>query len=316
MFANDRHPPGIVCELHRRICCVTTTTTTIEERTTTINVSALSHAISLHPLFKTVSAATRQRLNDLLVVEQRIAGEVIFQLAEPGDTMYFLCTGRVRFVTRDNTGAAVILEEVGAGDVFGEVALYSEGLRTADAVTVADSTLLVLDATNMNEFLRVCPEVSEYLLKRMASRLSSSNRMLRKAHVSMDDMVALNRSKQDRSVKRLVNFFGTLPFFFANVAFTVLWLTAVFTLQPRGLQLDTEGFDRLSAIQGIAALLITILVLMNQSREAKEEAVRDKAEFEATLHADAAINHLHEKVDVLTAEIRRQRNETNRHKSE
>lgn len=289
---------------------MTTTTPILEEAPTpTISVSTPSDAVSRHPLFCQLPPAIRQRLSDLLTVEKYLGGDLIFQLAEPGDTMYFLCSGRIRFVTRDNTGATVILEEVGAGDVFGEVALYSEGLRTADAVAITDTTVLVLRRANMNEFLRACPEVSEYLLQRMASRLASSNRLLRKAHLSMDDMVALHRSRQDRSVKRLVSFFGTMPFFFFNVAFTVLWLGAVFFFQTRGIQLDTDGFDRLSAIQGITALLITILVLMNQAREAKEEAVRDKAEFEATLHADAAINHLHEKVEVLTAEIRRLRNE-------
>jgi CRP-like cAMP-binding protein len=251
----------------------------------------------------------------LLRVEKCAANDYIFRFADPGDAMYFLCTGRVRFVTHDNTGKLVVLEEIKEGDLFGEVAaLDSEGRRTADAVAVTDTVLLVLTTGHIKEFLRTCPEVSEYILQRMAKRLASSNLLLRRAQVSVDEVVASTRSREDRALKRLVDFFATMPFLLTNVAFAILWMAGYYLL-PTTLRkfLDTDGFDRLSLVLGIDSLLVSILVLMNQAREAKEEGVRDRAEFEATLHADAAINHLHDKVDELATEIRRLHNEQMSH---
>ncbi|GAB4465544.1 MAG: hypothetical protein OHK0029_36260 [Armatimonadaceae bacterium] len=269
-----------------------------------------------HSLFGTLPVEQQDHLATLLQVQQYGQGQVIFEFGDPGHTMYFVCSGHVRFVMQDYTGAAITLEEIGEGDLFGEVALYASGSRTATAVAVEPTRLLALHERHLSEFLRVCPDVSEYLLRRMASRLTSSNQMLRHSARSFEEVVEAERSREDRAVLRMVENIATLPFFVANIVIIILWFLVSPVLERRFLiELDTPVFERLALILGIEGLLVSILVLINQRREAKDEGVRDRTEYEATLHADSSIKHLHEKMDMLIAEMRQNNENADTHQN-
>jgi CRP-like cAMP-binding protein len=279
---------------------MTTTLTTVPVGETPRATGAATETARLvreYPLFANLPAPTQEQLAGLLETETYPEGARVFELGDVGDAMYFVARGRVRFQTRDYTGTPVILEDGEAGDLFGEVALFNEGTRNADALALEPTILLVLRRDRLTDFLRVCPEGSEYVIQRMASRLTAANKILRRATVSVEEQVNAQRSFHDRMVKRTVDLFGTIPFFVGNLIFILAWL---YIFKRFGW--DDNNLDVLIGIEG---LLMTILLLMNQKREAKEESVRDRAEYEATLHADNSIKYLHEKVDTLTAEVRR-----------
>jgi CRP-like cAMP-binding protein len=263
-------------------------------------------AVRSHPLFRNLSTETQQQLATLLTLENYPQGETIFRFGDPGHFMYFICSGTARFVMQDYTGNEITLEEASEGDVFGEVALYNKGSRTADAVAVKPVTLLTLPEGKLAEFLRVCPEVSEYLLRRMAKRLASSSQLLRHTAQTVEEVVEAERSPEDRAILRMVENIATLPFLLTNITLIILWIVVSPVIERRmNIQLDTDVFERLGLILGIESLIVSAMVLINQRREAKEEGVRDRTEYEATLHADSAVKHLHQKIDVLIAEVRR-----------
>jgi CRP-like cAMP-binding protein len=261
--------------------------------------------IKHYPLFAVLPVATQERLIDLLQLERHPVKHTLFRYNDPGDSMYFLCEGSVRFVTRDYTGREVELEEIQKGDLFGEVALYTAGERTADAVATSETTILLLRRENMNEFLRSCPEVSEYLLKRMASRLSSSNRMLRNSNMQVEEVVASERSPFDRIVKKIVDIFGTLPSFVIHCFIILLWIVLKEVFKAGFMKFEDPMLLILSLIINVEGFAVSLLILVNQARESKEESVRDRTEFEATMHSEESIRYLHEKMDALSAELRR-----------
>ena len=96
------------------------------------------------------------------------AGSRIFREGEPGEHAYIIESGRVR-ITALADGDEVELALLGNGDLFGEVALVDDQLRTATATAVADTQVLVIerhhfdsrmDAADpmINVFLRVILE--------------------------------------------------------------------------------------------------------------------------------------------------------------
>ncbi|MDX1931798.1 MAG: cyclic nucleotide-binding domain-containing protein [Capsulimonadales bacterium] len=262
-------------------------------------------AIRRYPEFAKLPTGIQENLASLVEIERHPANSTIFRFNDPGNAMYFLCEGSIRFVTHDYTGREVVLEEIRQGDVFGEVALYSEGARTADAVATSDVVLLLLRREKMNEFLRSCPEVSGYLLRRMASRLTSSNRMLRNTSMKVEEVVASERSFFDRIVKKIVDVFGTFPSFLIHIFVIVLWIVLKRLFNSPFLRFESQDLLILSLVINVEGFAVSMLILVNQARESKEEGVRDRTEFEATVHTDNSIRFLHEKVDALAAEVRR-----------
>src|SRR5262249_40444219 len=74
-----------------------------------------------------------QAIEDLLpaVRTRRLAaGEVLFRAGDPGDALFIVDKGRVQIKTESGSSIA----ELGDGEAFGEMALFSSGARTATAV--------------------------------------------------------------------------------------------------------------------------------------------------------------------------------------
>jgi CRP-like cAMP-binding protein len=92
--------------------------------------------------------------------------KVIMREGEGGVFMYILLQGRVAVSIQ-----GTVVEHVGPGGVFGEMALVDQSPRVATAVAEAPSSLL---AINRNDFLALVksnPAFAVSLLKALAERL-------------------------------------------------------------------------------------------------------------------------------------------------
>src|SRR5689334_4122447 len=64
-----------------------------------------------------------------------------------------------------------VVERVGPGGVFGELALIDQGTRAASAVAASDCTLLAVDRNSFLDLVRKRPEIGVELLKNLSERL-------------------------------------------------------------------------------------------------------------------------------------------------
>lgn len=71
-------------------------------------------------------------------------GDVIFSQGDAAADMYVVRSGAVR-VFRSRDGADLTLATLGAGEFFGEMALFAPGTRNATAVAVGPTECEVLD---------------------------------------------------------------------------------------------------------------------------------------------------------------------------
>src|SRR5688572_23936089 len=109
------------------------------------------------PLFKLLDASERADLEGVFERREFAAGEKVFSLGEPGDSLYIVGTGSVELYVKDNAGSKIVLALAGPGEVFGELSLFDGGARTASAVVLEDAVLLVLDRDDLLAFLRLHP---------------------------------------------------------------------------------------------------------------------------------------------------------------
>ncbi len=76
-------------------------------------------------------------------------GTEIFRQGDAADAAYLIKSGRVKIlVTRDGTDHAV--DEVGPGDVFGEMALVDNNPRSATARAIDDTICAVFSKNEIN----------------------------------------------------------------------------------------------------------------------------------------------------------------------
>ena len=92
--------------------------------------------------------------------------KVIMTEGEGGIFMYVVLDGVVAISIKGK-----VVEKVGPGGVFGEMALVSQAPRTATAKAEADCSLLTINRTSFLEFVKTRAEFALSILKALADRL-------------------------------------------------------------------------------------------------------------------------------------------------
>ncbi len=94
------------------------------------------------------------------------AGKVIMSAGAVGAFMYVVLDGRVAISVANS-----VIERVGSGGVFGEMALVDRSARAASAVAETDCKLLAINRNDFLSLVKANPEFGASLLKSIAVRM-------------------------------------------------------------------------------------------------------------------------------------------------
>ena len=84
---------------------------------------------------------TMHRFDAIVRTTKRRRGDWIFMLGDPSHTIYFLQKGRIKISALSDCGQELLLEIVGPGEIFGDVAAIQGTVRTTSAQALEDSLL-------------------------------------------------------------------------------------------------------------------------------------------------------------------------------
>src|SRR3984957_2698684 len=126
----------------------------------------------------------------------------IFQKGDPGSSMMAVVRGRVKICTYSASGQELLLNIVDRGGLFGEIALLDGQPRSADAVAMEDTELLVLERNRLMPFLNANPEIATRLIGVLCQRLRVTSEALE------DALLRDAPSRVARGLLRLAATFG------------------------------------------------------------------------------------------------------------
>jgi uncharacterized membrane protein len=254
------------------------------------------------PLFKLLGDDERADLEAVLERRNFARDDKVFSLGEPGDSLYIVGTGSVELFVKDNTGSKIVLTVCEAGQVFGELSLFDGGARTASAVCMQDTTLLVLDRDDLLTFLRRHPDAALDLLTTMGQRMRSADEMLRRrVSRNINEEMQIRSTTVEKIADVIAEFSGSISFLVLNAVWFTGWI--VWNTLPALPHFDEYPFGFLTMMVSLEAIFLSIFVLVSQNRQAAKDRLRADAEYEVNLKAELEITHLHEKMDFLTEEL-------------
>ncbi|MHB8620251.1 MAG: Crp/Fnr family transcriptional regulator [Chloroflexota bacterium] len=108
-------------------------------------------------------------------------GDVIFRKDDAGYTLYLIVSGAVKISVSSDEGEEMILTIMTAGHFFGELALFDEEPRSADAEAIEPTEVLTL---LREDFLRVVekrPRVAIQLLRVLSRHIRDTDEALQDA---------------------------------------------------------------------------------------------------------------------------------------
>ena len=108
------------------------------------------------------------------VITRRLnAGDIVFRTGDPGDALYIVARGTVEVLAHgpdESLDAARIVDTMGQGQVFGEIALLSGGVRTATIRAVGPLELLEINKSTFDAQIQVDPVMAEALARLVHDR--------------------------------------------------------------------------------------------------------------------------------------------------
>lgn len=101
------------------------------------------------------------------------AGETVIKQGEAGETMYLVIEGEVSVLKENEAdgGDEIELDRIGAGDYFGEMALFEDAVRSATIRTAEKSRFLVLHKQEFTEIVREYPQIALRICKALSGRM-------------------------------------------------------------------------------------------------------------------------------------------------
>lgn len=137
-------------------------------------ISAVSQFAGLLRSIDTFSALGEDDLLDLaalLTMKEFDYGFPIVQKGEPGENLFIILTGEVEVI--DDEGVA--LNEMKAGDVFGEMSLLTGERVSATIMAAQPCQIATLNNKNFRHILQRFPALQVFFYKLMARRISDIN---------------------------------------------------------------------------------------------------------------------------------------------
>ncbi len=130
-------------------------------------------------LFRGLTPAQLAELNELLRRKTFPAGATFITAEQPGEAVYVIIDGAVKVYLEDADGVYVILAILVAGEVVGEMSLLDCDCRSANVITLEETTVFWMDHTSFRECLQAMPAFQQNLLYLLCRRLRLANARIR-----------------------------------------------------------------------------------------------------------------------------------------
>lgn len=259
-------------------------------------------AIRSVPLFASLGDDATRALRELLELELKPTGSLLFRKGEEGGAMYLIEGGRVRIHINDREGTQVTLAELAAGDFFGEMSILDGKPRSATATVSEDARLAVLSREHFHDFVQRSPEVALSMLAAITERLRHTDELLRQRVTrNLNEVEEERQTFADRCADAVSEFGGSWKFIAATVAFIVLWV--VYNTAWRHDQgVDPFPYSFLDVMNGVAAALLTPIILISQNRQGNKDRLRADLDFQVNLKNELALAEVMRRLDVLESE--------------
>ena len=134
---------------------------------------ALEHVLRSSALFK---GLTTQQYADLVKQARPVsydAGQMIFARGDKGNDIVIVLSGRIRISVLSLEGRELSFTHAGAGDIFGEIAAFDGGIRTADATAITAATAATIAHNALTKLLMLSPTFAQNAIASLCQKISN-----------------------------------------------------------------------------------------------------------------------------------------------
>src|SRR3954462_10616548 len=130
------------------------------------------------PLFADLSEADRAELAQVAVPRHWEPGELVFREGDAGDTCFVVRSGTGRVTRRHSDGRVITLPELRPGAIFGELAMFGGGARSASVEVLEPMRAVAILASDLRRLILRHPDIAVKMLEGLAYRLRAAHQRI------------------------------------------------------------------------------------------------------------------------------------------
>jgi uncharacterized membrane protein len=244
-------------------------------------------------LFHDLPDADLATLADHCIERAVPAGSTIFNRGDPGSAMYVIVSGQVNIHLPDEGSRRVSLNDMAAGEYFGEVALFDEQPRTASASAIGDVTLLEVSQRALIGTLSERPAAALTMLRTLAARVRNMSEIV-------DEQVSKNAVAEfeqrltwsDRLADKVAAMNGSWTFIASLGVVTAVWVVINSPNLVSWPAFDPYPFVFFNLVLAVLVGLQGPLILMSQNRDSAKDRAKSEMDFAVNLKNEVNIQTL------------------------
>jgi CRP-like cAMP-binding protein len=124
-----------------------------------------------HPIFAGLEPEALDQLCRYARHSTLKRGATLFSKGDPGNSLYAVISGTVKMSISSPDGRNAILNIIGPGEIFGEIALLDGRARSADAIANSNCELFVIDRREFIPFVKEQPALAMKFIELLCERL-------------------------------------------------------------------------------------------------------------------------------------------------
>jgi CRP/FNR family cyclic AMP-dependent transcriptional regulator len=144
------------------------------------------------PVFSTLEPGDLARIAEVAVPRSFEPGQAVFREGDSSDTCYVVREGHARAIRTHGDGRMITLATFGPGDIFGELAMFEDELRSATVEAIEPTSAVGVLGGDMRRLMGEHPEIATRLVIGLGRRLREMNeRLSRQSFQTVQSRVAV-----------------------------------------------------------------------------------------------------------------------------
>lgn len=248
-------------------------------------------------LFKLLDDEDLEMLAGVVDSQELAANEILFHTGEPGNSLFVVKTGEVELYVKDTAGQKIVLTNAGETSMFGELSMLDNKPRSATAMALIDTELLVVEREDLLFLFQKNPETALNMMAAMSEMLRKADQLLitrvsRNVNEEMEEKI----SPLEKFSDWIAWFSGSMKFLLFNLLLFFAWI--IVNINVLGISpFDPFPFGFLTMITSLESIFLACFVLISQNRQGEKDRVRSDIEYDVNIKAELEVAHLHEKAD-------------------
>src|SRR5271155_1596505 len=254
------------------------------------------------PLFALLDDDEMAVLSAQVEIRKFAPRQRIYKIGEPGKHAYVMISGVVRVTTVDQDHQEVLVDEPGHGDFFGFASMLEDSPHQTAALAIEETTCLEVSRDDIAALLKQKPMAGMDMLTVVSRQFHASQQLVRlRASRNSNDVIEEEMSFGDRIADSVARFGGSWTFI---ILFGVVLLAyAGANIVLKGRAWDPYPFILLNLFLSMLAAIQAPVIMMRQNRQDTKDRVRGELDYDVNLRAEAEIQTLSSKLNMLTDKI-------------